>query len=97
MPKKQGSGSGEKKLSTRRGKAGMPTVTAKSTALALSPPMPKAALDARQANIGVRRKASGPAKRQASAPKAAAKAAAMKTAPSVPPTECAEVPKGNRQ
>ena len=92
MPKKDDQGGAKKKLPTYKGNAGLPTIPAKSSALALPQPMPKAALDARQANINIRRKPGGPPRPDGGAPMANA----IERAPDVPPTDCAEPPKGKK-
>ena len=93
MPKKENPGAPKQKLPTYKGNAGLPTIPAKSNALALPQPMPKAALDARQANINITRKPGGPPKPEGGA----TMADAMESAPDVPPAACAEPPKGKKQ
>ena len=91
--KKKAPPAAPQKLPTYKGTAGLPTLVSKSTALALAPPMSKAALDARQSNIGVRRKAGGPPKPEGGT----AMASALEKAPNVAPTNSTEPPKRDKR
>ena len=91
--KKTTAAAAQQKLPTYKGNAGLPAVIPKSTAMALSPPMSQAALDARQSNIGIRRKPGGPPKPQVSV----AMANAIDRAPDVPPTRAAEPPRRDKR